>query len=69
MLGLIAEVGLMGSVVPVMMFAGLSFIVMGVFNSRRPSGFPPGPATLPFVGNIKGECSKKMLVTFDLKYL
>ncbi|XP_033643671.1 cytochrome P450 2W1-like [Asterias rubens] len=53
MLGLIAEVGLMGSVVPVMMFAGLSFIVMGVFNSRRPSGFPPGPATLPFVGNIK----------------
>ncbi len=56
MLGtVVSDFGLIGSVLPVMMFAGLSVIVMGVFGSWRPSGFPPGPKPLPFIGNLKGE--------------
>ena len=35
-----------------LLFAAVFLITVDYFKRRRPDSFPPGPRTLPFVGNI-----------------
>ncbi|XP_038060269.1 steroid 17-alpha-hydroxylase/17,20 lyase-like [Patiria miniata] len=54
---LVADGGSLLSSVPSLLLVGLTAVVagtaiVGILGSRRPTGFPPGPTPIPFVGNV-----------------
>ena len=45
------------------LFAFLLIIILWI-RSRRPTGFPPGPATIPVIGNMHNIAKGHVLETF-----